>query len=101
ILILFCIISIFESNISQVKPKKEKKNINDTDYKRVLYILIALILWVYFVPILGFILCTFLFTISVMIIMGNRKIYQLILVPLLLSTIIYYTFNNLLNVFLP
>lgn len=96
-LIIFSFISIFlKSNIDDIKTKLIKySNI------RVLIILILMISWVFFANIIGFALSTFIFSLSTMIVMGNRKYLQLIIVPVVLTGIIYYVFSELLDIFLP
>ncbi|WP_161493904.1 tripartite tricarboxylate transporter TctB family protein [Virgibacillus necropolis] len=99
IIILLSIISIFEKEINE--NKKKDKKLKKIDYFRLLYVLIGMVAWVFLAPLIGFILSTVVFTASVMYIVGNRKLFQLIFIPLILTAVLYYVFTGLLNVFLP
>lgn len=100
LVVILSILSIFEQKFIKSDYEGLKK-LTKKDYFRLFLILITMIAWFLLISWLGFILTTILFTISVMYIIGNRKIWQLIVTPLLLTFVIYFVFNELLNVILP
>jgi len=97
LLIIFSLISFFmKSDMNEMKGKLKKAS-----NLRVLVVLILMVVWVFLSDIIGFVISTYLFSISTMLIMGNRNRLQLLLVPIFLTGIIYYIFSELLDIFLP
>src|SRR5699024_335182 len=97
LLIIFSLISFFmKSDMNEMKGKLKKAS-----NLRVLVVLILMVVWVFLSDIIGFVISTYLFFISTMLIMGNRNRLQLLLFPIFLTGIIYYIFSELLDIFLP
>ncbi len=70
-------------------------------YTRVVIILLGLIAWLCLVPLLGFILTTLLLTMGMMLLIGNRRLLQVLTVPFIFTLLIYYVFKMIMNVPLP
>ncbi|MEJ6689990.1 MAG: tripartite tricarboxylate transporter TctB family protein [Paracoccaceae bacterium] len=77
------------------KPEK------DTSYGRVFLAFVAIALWIVILPYLGFTLSTILLVASVMIIIGNCRWWQIVLLSLILSVPINYLLAAVLRVYLP
>jgi hypothetical protein len=77
----------------------EKKIV--TDYKgplKVVLVVVVISLWIQFMTVVGFIPMTAIAIVLHMLIMGIRKIIYLVLVPVITSLLLYYTFIFLLRV---
>lgn len=70
-------------------------------YIRVVSLLAALIVWYIFLKQAGFVIMTTLLMALTMFLLGNRKIWQIILIPIGFSFFIYLLFARFLNVPLP
>ena len=71
------------------------------DYKgllKVLLVAVVIFLWIQFMTVIGFIPMTAIAIALHMLIMGIRKILYLILIPVVTSLLLYYTFIVLLRV---
>ena len=83
----------FQNKKEVIKSKK--------GYAKVIIALAAMVLWVVLIPHLGFIIVTYLLTIGMMFLMGNRKKTQLIIVPVVFTAVVYYGIKVFMNVPLP
>ncbi len=72
-----------------------------TQYIRVASLLVALILWYIFLKSVGFVIMTALLMALTMFLLGNRKTWQMIVVPVGFSIFVYLLFAHFLNVPLP
>jgi len=73
----------------------------ENDYKgllKVLLVAVVIFLWIQFMTAIGFIPMTAIAIALHMLIMGVRKIIYLVLVPVITSLLLYYTFIVLLKV---
>lgn len=87
-----------QSNSNALSELEEKNNYG---ILRVFFVSVILLFGVIFIPILGFLTTTWLTIIIFMIIMGNKKLYQLIITPILFVILIYFIFSLILNIPLP
>ena len=99
-------LSLLEMNQKRRKNKIEKLDktpvkINPKKYIRVFITFVGIVLWVALVPYLGFILMTTLLLGAVMLIMGNKKWLQVLLVPILTSLLLNYVFSTFVGRTLP
>lgn len=79
----------------------ESKSSERTSYGRVFLAFLAIALWVIALPYLGFNISTILLVVSVMLIIGNCRWWQIALLSLILSVPINYLLANVLRVYLP
>jgi hypothetical protein len=70
-------------------------------YGRVILAFAAIALWIVILPYLGFNISTILLVATVMLIIGNCRWWQIILLPLILSFPINYLLAAVLRVYLP
>lgn len=84
-----------------VENDETEKEGTKVSYSRVILTFISLALWIILVPLLGFIITTILLIAAVIAIVGEFKVYQIIIIPIIVSLAVYYIFNELLNVILP
>lgn len=102
VLIIFSIIIIIQaiknSSFSKKEPifKEFKKG-----HKLIIAVIIILIIYIQTLEVLGFILSSFLLLITLMFIFGERRKIILLVVPLLLSVVLYLVFSKMAMVFLP
>lgn len=103
-IIIFNLIFIVGKIIGFYRFRKNNEASTDDSHKqsihhfKVLLVLGISISWIVLNELLGFILSTFITILISMIIMGNRKYIQIILVPLLFTGITYFLFVELLNI---
>lgn len=79
----------------KIKEQEEKK------YLRVVGVLLILVLWAVLLMNVGFIISTFLLILSIMLLLGVRRVLTLVLTPSLFTVVIYYVFKVLLKIPLP
>lgn len=60
-----------------------------------------LILWTIFNSMLGFVVTTFLLTIALMYIIGNRSIVKMVIVSVVFTVLLYFAANYLLQLTVP
>jgi len=72
-----------------------------TSYGRVFLAFLAIALWVIALPYIGFNISTILLVVSIMLIIGNCRWWQIALLSLILSVPINYLLANVLRVYLP
>ena len=72
-----------------------------TQYIRVAGLLAALIVWYVCLKSVGFVIMTALLMALTMFLLGNRQVWQIIVIPVVFSLFIYLLFANFLNVPLP
>lgn len=70
-------------------------------YAKVLCLVAAMILWYVLLKKVGFALMTALLMAVSMSLLGNRRVWQLIVIPVVCSAAIYFVFSGVLNVPLP
>lgn len=84
-----------ETDVSENKPDQR------TSHARVLLAFSAIALWIVILPYLGFIFTTMMLVASIMIIIGNCRWWQIVLLSLALSVPINYLLAMVLRVYLP
>ena len=89
-----------------VRIKKEgiKKEERKGELGAMLQVIITMaitILYVIAMPYLGFVIATLIFTFGIMLYLGMRNIFALVLTPLGVTLFGYFVFNYLLYIFLP
>ncbi|WP_374694438.1 tripartite tricarboxylate transporter TctB family protein [Halomonas sp. SpR8] len=105
-LLSFSIIFLSFLEMIIINRKKEKESNTDIKSKysnilRVCITFLSIVLWILLVPFLGFIISMIILLVFVMMVMGNRKILQLTLVPVITSVLLNYIFTTFLGRTLP
>lgn len=104
---LIIIISLVMIISDALKIRKEAAESLDsspkepTSYARVFLAFLAIALWIVALPIIGFNIATILLVVSIMLIIGNCRWWQIALLSLVLSVPINYLLANVLRVYLP
>lgn len=101
ILVLGIISIIVDLSKRDKKESASKSGFNKYAFMRVLLSFIILIAWVYILPILGFVISTVLLTIGLTFIIEKRKLYQVLIVSILFTVVIYFIFRTGLKIPLP
>ena len=104
LIIIISLVIIISEGINIRKENtdtSESKSRERTSYGRVFLAFLAIALWVIALPYLGFNLSTILLVVSVMLIIGNCRWWQIALLALILSVPINYLLANVLRVYLP
>ena len=97
-------LSILEIILTKVKKETEVENVGAPDYKAFLRVgltVIAILLWIFLMPILGFVISMFVLMVFIMVLMGNRRWIIMISVSLLTSMTLWYVFTNFIGRSLP
>lgn len=101
---VFCIFSIIAEAYAWHKGNESPQPFplaSFREYLKVMALVVALMLWYIFLKSVGFIIMTTLLMVVSMYLLGNRRIWQFLAIPVLFSTVIYLLFSGLLNVPLP
>lgn len=107
ILIISEHIEIRKEEIRKEEIRKENGNTADsqsgerTNYGRVFLAFVAIALWIVALPYLGFIFTTILLVVSMMLIIGDCRWWQIALLSVILSVPINYLLAKVLRVYLP
>ncbi|MGD1822680.1 MAG: tripartite tricarboxylate transporter TctB family protein [Pleomorphochaeta sp.] len=104
--LLIIFLSILEIVFSIVKNRDnknviEKSNFNIKAYVRVVVTIGLIIAWMKLFPILGFTISTILLLVAIMLIMGNRTWYLVVIVPFVTSITLKYIFTEFVGRSLP
>lgn len=104
---LIIIISLVIICVEGIKIRKENADTSEdksherTSYGRVFLSFLAIALWIIAMPYLGFNISTILLVVSVMLLIGDCRWWQIALLSLILSVPINYVLANVLRVYLP
>ncbi|KGQ63734.1 tripartite tricarboxylate transporter TctB family protein [Gallibacterium anatis] len=81
---------------------KQENNVRENvNYFRTLIAIILNIITISLINIIGFYISIFLFSFSIMLLLGIRSKFKIILLPFIITIIIFIIFNIILNVPLP
>lgn len=100
---ILSLLSVIEGflNKESIGEEADRETKENKSYIRTILTLLSLVIWLLLVPIIGFVITTIAFIATIIVIIGEYKIYQLIIIPLVVAFSVYYIFNNILNVILP
>jgi len=103
IIVLSLLIIISDIIISRKKEAAfyVNKQIEDSNYIRVFLSFICIMLWIVLIPYIGFNIATILLISAIMLIIGNRNWWQIIILSLILSLPLNYLLKVVLRVYLP
>lgn len=100
-LLLFLSISLFFEKSVETEFQKEKRNIKREDFILLLSVLGMILLYILFLEVIGFVLTTIAFLLVMTRRLGYCNWKVIFLVSILFSFTIYFSFNYLLNIYLP
>jgi len=103
IIVLSLLIIISDIIISRKKEAAfyVNKQIEDSNYIRVFLSIICIMLWIVLIPYIGFNIATILLISAIMLIIGNRNWWQIMILSLILSLPLNYLLKVVLRVYLP
>ncbi|WP_432361282.1 tripartite tricarboxylate transporter TctB family protein [Sporosarcina sp. UB5] len=94
-------ILLFIQNRPETEEEKQKRNIKKEDVILLLVTLGALLLYVFFLEIIGFVLSTVIFLVLTMRMYGYMNLKRNIIVSVIFTLLLYFAFNYLLKIYLP
>lgn len=100
VLLVLSIGLFFEKNV-ETGTKKERRNVKKEDLLLLLTILGIILLYILLLEVIGFVLTTIAFLLVTTRRLGYRNWKVNSLVAVLFSLILYFSFNYLLNIYLP
>ncbi len=100
-LLLGLAVLLFIQNKPETEEQKAQRTIKKEDLMLMLITLVALLLYVFFLEMLGFVICTIIFLIFTMRMYGYLNWTRNVMVSFIFTFILYFSFNYLLNIFLP
>lgn len=92
---------LFIQNKPETEEEKKKRYINKTDLMLLLATLAALLVYVFFLEILGFIISTIVFLSLTMRMYEYKNWTRNIIVSVAFTFFLYFTFNYVLKIYLP
>ncbi|MHA6261060.1 tripartite tricarboxylate transporter TctB family protein [Sporosarcina sp. CAU 1771] len=92
---------LFLQNKPETEEEKKKRYINKTDLMLLLATLVALLVYVFFLEILGFIISTIIFLSLTMRMYEYRNWIKNIIVSFVFTFFLYFAFNYALKIYLP
>ena len=101
---IFCVLSIIAEAYSWLAKGKSLQPCplaSLQQYSKVALMVAALLVWYVLLKSVGFIIMTTLLMVVSMHLLGNRRLWQFVVIPVVFSTAIYLLFSGLLNVPLP
>jgi len=101
LLILFSVVLLINALRGKSIGTVEAVNFSEKGVQRGLITLAATIIFCAILDPLGFILSSIIFLVFMMLLMGNRKIKQLLIAPLLVTFSIWVIFEKILNLSMP
>lgn len=94
-------ISLAFEGIKEIKANKKNVPKANILWKNVLFTIVASIIYFILMDIISFIPATILFLVSMLLYLGERRIWLIVLISVGVTTIIYVLFGVLLHVMLP
>lgn len=79
----------------------EREDSQPRSWKTIVLVLIAIAAYIALLGWIGYIAATVLFTLSMVLLAGERRILLVILYPIIFSLVLYFVFSNYLNIVLP
>lgn len=81
--------------------QKEENKVKSPNYFGLLIAFVSILLWIIFTIYFGFRLATIFLVVAIMLVIGNRKWWQIVLLSLILSIPMDYLLKAVLRVYLP
>jgi hypothetical protein len=102
---LIILLSVIDILMRLKKTQKiesvEQQPINKSAIFRVFIMILAIFIWIKILPIIGFTIGMILLLVFGMILMGNRKWYLIIIIPIVTSVLLNYVFSEFVGRTLP
>lgn len=92
---------LFLQNKPETASEKEKRSLKKEDLKLLIYTLGCLLLFVFFLEIIGFVLSTAIFLIVTMRMYGYMNLKRNVIVSIIFTLTLYFSFNYVLKIYLP
>lgn len=102
--LIIIFLSVLDLILKKIKPGIEVEKNIPVPFRsllRVLLTIIGIFLWILTIPYLGFVIAMSLLLIFIMYLMGNRKWYLFLPIPILTSVILRYVFTEFVGRTLP
>ena len=99
--ILLCVCGVILFIQGAMRPAEDQVPFPRTDWKRILITFVLLLAYAYLMQYTGFIISSIVFMVVFMLFLGERKILNLILVPVIGSLLIYLLFGKIFMISLP
>ena len=93
--------AIFCKEVELEDEKENEKKLEKSATVRIILYCLAILAYIILIPYMGFLISTILFVVFSLIFQGNKNKLLLILLPILLSVVMYYIFKEFLMVKLP
>jgi putative tricarboxylic transport membrane protein len=100
-LLLLLSLILFFQNRPETKEQKQKRTLQKQDVVILLSILGTVLVYIFLLEIVGFVINTILFLIVTTRVLGYMKWRTNIIVSVLFTLILYFSFNYLLQIYLP
>ena len=100
-LMLGLAVLLFIQNKPETNEQKAQRTLKKEDLILILITLGALLLYVFFLEMLGFVICTIVFLIVTTRMYGYLKWVRNVLVSVIFTFVLYFAFNYLLKIYLP
>jgi putative tricarboxylic transport membrane protein len=98
---LYLMVKDAKTKVHAVEIKKAKERIQDGLSNKSIILMIFFIIYVMLIPKVGFFVSSFLFVMLLKYYLGSRKLWELVLIPTGLLSIVYLIFVKLLLIKLP
>ena len=92
---------LFLQNKPETADEIEKRSLKKEDLMLLIYTLGCLLLFVFFLEIIGFVLSTAIFLILTMRMYGYMNLKRNVIVSVIFTLTLYFSFNYLLKIYLP
>lgn len=92
---------LFIQNKPETEEQKAQRTLKKEDLILILITLGALLLYVFFLEILGFVICTIVFLMLTMRMYGYLNWTRNVIVSVIFTFVLYFSFNYLLKIYLP
>ncbi|MDT8861331.1 tripartite tricarboxylate transporter TctB family protein [Alkalihalobacillus sp. MEB130] len=101
--VISIVIEFIKKDMTSEETGEEEKSrtLDQKQYGKVFAIFSLLVLWAVLIPYLGFVIVTYLFVLGVMLLLGNRNKYQILIVPIAVTTVVYFGIKVFMKVNLP
>jgi putative tricarboxylic transport membrane protein len=100
-LLIILAIALFLQAKDDTDEDKRRRYVKKEDVIILISVLAALLVYIFLLEPVGFLLSTILFLLVIPFVLGFKKKVTTVLVAFLFSSVMYYSFNYLLNITLP
>ncbi|GAE24567.1 hypothetical protein JCM9140_506 [Halalkalibacter wakoensis JCM 9140] len=87
--------------VTEEEKEQSLKTVDQRNFGKVIGVFTGLILWALLISYLGLVITSYVFVLSMMLLLGNRKKGQLIIVPIAVTLVVYFGIKVFMKVNLP